>query len=146
MAFRAFGELSGLLRAAKRLRSFSLLEKLEQETGPLVVQPPVSLRSFFGGILKRGFAAGSESESLEEIRSRIFGMHIGNNLRSGRKLLRGKLLGPQFASWYPQFDLVKSDPFMLDFKAERYVQHHVCLEDLNAHVVLFAGKSLNWID
>ena len=59
-------------------------------------------------------------ETMEEIRSRIFGTHIGNGLRSGRKVLRTKLLGPKIASYYPE-DILKSDPFLLDHKAERSV-------------------------
>lgn len=42
----------------------------------------------------------------------------GNGERSGRKLLRRKLLGETVVAWYPQ-DIVKADPFMLDIKAEK---------------------------
>lgn len=59
-------------------------------------------------------------ESIEEIRSRIFGTHIGNGLRSGRKILRRKLVGEKIASYYPK-DILKVDPFMPDLNAERYV-------------------------
>ena len=58
------------------------------------------------------------SESLEEIRSRIFGTHIGNGQRSGRKILRRKLIGSKIASYYPE-DITKKDPFMPDLAAER---------------------------
>lgn len=57
-------------------------------------------------------------ESIEEIRSRIFGTHIGNGLRSGRKILRRKLIGNKIASYYPE-DITKKDPFMPDLIAER---------------------------
>ena len=57
-------------------------------------------------------------ESIEEIRSRIFGTHIGNGLRSGRKILRRKLIGEKIAAYYPE-DILKVDPFMPDLKAER---------------------------
>ncbi len=41
----------------------------------------------------------------------------GNGLRSGRKVLRQKLLGPTLVAYYPE-DISKKDPFMLDMKAE----------------------------
>lgn len=63
-------------------------------------------------------AAQPRSETLEEVRSRIFGTHIGNGLRSGRKVLQKKLLGAKIAAYYPE-DILKSDPFMPDLKAER---------------------------
>ena len=46
------------------------------------------------------FAHGDET--IEQIRSRIFGNHIGNGLRSGRKVLRRKLVGDKVASYYPE--------------------------------------------
>lgn len=61
----------------------------------------------------------SKRETIEEVRSRIFGTHIGNGLRSGRKILRKKLIGDTIASYYPK-EISKSDPFMLNLKAERY--------------------------
>ena len=57
-------------------------------------------------------------ESIEEIRSRIFGTHIGNGLRSGRKVLRAPLLGEKLAAYYPE-DILKSDPLMISIKAEK---------------------------
>jgi small subunit ribosomal protein S33 len=54
---------------------------------------------------------------LEQIRARIFGTHIGNGLRSGRKVLRRPLKGEQLKAWYPP-DPVKHDPLMLSIKAE----------------------------
>jgi small subunit ribosomal protein S33 len=57
-------------------------------------------------------------ESIEQIRSRIFGTHIGDGLRSGRKVLRAPLLGPKLAAYYPE-DIVKSDPLMISIKAEK---------------------------
>jgi hypothetical protein len=60
-------------------------------------------------------------QTLDEIRARIFGTHIGNGLRSGRKVLRGKLLGPMIASYYPE-DLEKGDPLMVSIKAEKCVR------------------------
>ena len=46
------------------------------------------------------FAHGDET--IEQIRARIFGNHIGNGLRSGRKVLRRKLVGDKVASYYPE--------------------------------------------
>lgn len=60
----------------------------------------------------------AETESIEEIRARIFGTHIGNGLRSGRKILRGQLLGEKLAAYYPE-DIVKQDPLMINIRAER---------------------------
>lgn len=60
----------------------------------------------------------STQESLEEIRARIFGNHIGNNLRSGRKLLRRRLIGEKVASYYPE-PISKIDPMFVDMDLER---------------------------
>ena len=62
--------------------------------------------------------ATSSVESIEEIRSRIFGTHIGNGLRSGRKILRRALMGEKLAAYYPE-NVLKMDPLMPDLKAER---------------------------
>ncbi len=58
------------------------------------------------------------SETLEQIRSRIFGTHIGNGLRSGRKLLRKKLVGEKIVSYYP-VPIAKSDPLFVNLDVER---------------------------
>ncbi|BDA43621.1 probable mitochondrial 37S ribosomal protein S27 [Coccomyxa sp. Obi] len=60
----------------------------------------------------------STQESLEEIRARIFGNHIGNGLRSGRKVLRKKLIGEKVASYYPE-PISKLDPMFVDMDLER---------------------------
>lgn len=57
-------------------------------------------------------------ETLEEIRSRIFGSHIGNGLRSGRKILRKKLVGDKIADYYLE-PVSKSDPMFVDLGLER---------------------------
>ena len=41
-------------------------------------------------------------EYLDNVRFRIFGTHIGNGLRSGRKVLRKNLIGDKVLAWYPQ--------------------------------------------
>jgi small subunit ribosomal protein S33 len=61
-------------------------------------------------------------ESIEEIRSRIFGNHIGNGLRSGRKILRRKLIGEKVATYYPE-PVSKLDPMFVDTNIERYILH-----------------------
>ena len=57
-------------------------------------------------------------ESLEQIRSRIFGTHIGNGIRSGRKVLRKRLVGDKVASYYPE-PVAKYDPMFVDMDMER---------------------------
>lgn len=57
-------------------------------------------------------------ETLQQIRHRVFGEHIGNNKPSGRKILRKKLVGDKIASYYGTEGLEKSDPFFVDLKAE----------------------------
>lgn len=56
-------------------------------------------------------------QTLQQIRARVFGEHIGNGLPSGRKLLRKKLMGANIASYYGNQDLERSDPFLEDQKA-----------------------------
>ena len=62
--------------------------------------------------------AAATQESLDEIRARIFGNHIGNGLRSGRKVLRKKLIGDKIASYYPE-PIQKFDPMFVDQDIER---------------------------
>jgi len=57
-------------------------------------------------------------QTLEEIRSRIFGVHIGSGLPSGRKLLRKKLVGDKIASYYGQ-PVEQSDPLFEYLDEER---------------------------
>lgn len=57
-------------------------------------------------------------ETLQQIRHRVFGEHIGNNKPSGRKILRKKLVGDKIASYYGTEGLEKSDPFFVDLNAE----------------------------
>lgn len=79
---------------------------------------PFSLRPFTSSPTPRLSAQPAPSEeSLEQIRSRIFGIHIGNGLRSGRKILSRPLIGQKLLEYYPK-SLVKQDPFMLDLQRE----------------------------
>jgi small subunit ribosomal protein S33 len=61
--------------------------------------------------------AGEES-AVEQVRSRIFGTHIGDGLRSGRKVLRRPLVGAKLASYYPPLYFA-GDPLLVDVDAER---------------------------
>ena len=65
-----------------------------------------------------GAATLGSQESLEQITSRIFGTHIGNGLRSGRKVLRKRLIGDKIASYYPE-PVAKYDPMFVDMNIER---------------------------
>ncbi|GMH42503.1 hypothetical protein BSKO_10422 [Bryopsis sp. KO-2023] len=56
-----------------------------------------------------------EDKYFDEIRARVFGYHIGNGLRSGRKVLRKKLVGERIVNYY--LDPIK-DPLMLNLKNE----------------------------
>jgi small subunit ribosomal protein S33 len=76
------------------------------------VQP--GARRFCSNIIT---SVGTE-ESLEQIRSRIFGTYIGNGLRSGRKVLRKGLIGDKIASYYPE-PVTKYDPMFVDMNIER---------------------------
>jgi small subunit ribosomal protein S33 len=80
---------------------------------------PLPLRPFTSSPTPRLSAqpALSSEESLEQIRSRIFGIHIGNGLRSGRKILSRPLIGQKLLEYYPK-NLIKQDPFMLDLQRE----------------------------
>ena len=63
--------------------------------------------------------SSARSETIEEVRARIFGHHIGDGLRSGRKILAKPLIGDRVASYYPE-DWFAGDPLLLDVEAERY--------------------------
>ena len=60
----------------------------------------------------------SPAESVEETRARIFGTHIGDGLRSGRKILRRALVGERLTSYYPP-QWFGGDPLLVDVEAER---------------------------
>lgn len=55
----------------------------------------------------------ADEESLERIRSRIFGTEIGDGRPSGRKVLRKKLVGDVVASYYPD-NPAAQDPLFVD--------------------------------
>lgn len=70
-------------------------------------------------ILPPAFTTSSAlKDNIEIIRSRIFGNHIGNGLRSGRKVLRKKLIGDKIANYYPE-PISKLDPMFVDTTIER---------------------------
>ena len=56
--------------------------------------------------------------TIEQIRNRIFGNRTGNNLRSGAKVLRKKLVGEKVANYYLK-PIEKEDPLHVDLRAER---------------------------
>lgn len=58
-------------------------------------------------------------QELEQLRSKIFGTHIGNNLPSGRKLLRKPLIGDKIANYYIE-SFAKTDHLYVDERIERY--------------------------
>jgi small subunit ribosomal protein S33 len=60
----------------------------------------------------------STATTVEEARARIFGTHIGDGLRSGRKILRRALIGERVASYYPP-QWFAGDPLLVDVDAER---------------------------
>ena len=64
-------------------------------------------------------------QTLEEIRSRIFGAHVGNGLPSGRKLLRKKLVGEKIANYY-EIPIEKTDPLFESLDDERCVLRSAC--------------------
>ena len=75
---------------------------------------PVKQRAYSTADLKEEAYA----TEIEQLRSKIFGTHIGNGLRSGRKLLRKPLIGHKIASYYLQ-PMGKGDPLFLDERIER---------------------------
>lgn len=57
-------------------------------------------------------AAGGAAKRVVETAARIFGNWIGTGERSGRKLLRTRLIGEHVASYYPErvYDPLLEDP------------------------------------
>jgi len=70
--------------------------------------------------------SSQNEETLEQIQSRIFGNHIGDGLRSGRKVLARKLVGPKMVAYYPE-DVFRNDPLLANLEAERCGKAHNCL-------------------
>lgn len=94
-----------------------ILQALTRTPFPGVAQgtAPVRLHSTSGGADQQVFGG----QTLLEIRHRIFGDSIGNNLPSGRKVLRKKLVGEKVASYYGlDQKLEREDPFFVDLTAE----------------------------
>lgn len=98
--------------------------------------------------------SSARSETIEEVRARIFGHHIGDGLRSGRKILAKPLIGDQVASYYPE-DWFAGDPLLLDVEAERYESRALwhglgyCFHGDTIAMTPWhpycAGQSINWI-
>jgi small subunit ribosomal protein S33 len=107
------------------LRGADLLDSVASGWAPALhglAAAATSLRAFAGGAAARAAAPAAEPlaplDSIEEARARIFGSHIGNGERSGRKLLQKRLLGAKLAAYYPE-PIAVSDPLMLSLEAER---------------------------
>eukprot|EP00890_Picochlorum_soloecismus_P004856 jgi/Picsp_1/5371/NSC_02732-R1_protein len=75
------------------------------------------LRRCFSSQSSDALSSQSE-ETIEQIQSRIFGNHIGDGLRSGRKVLARKLVGPKMVAYYPE-DVFRNDPLLANLEAER---------------------------
>ena len=71
---------------------------------------------------QRGQATSSHSTAyaaeIEQLRSKIFGTHVGNGLPSGRKLLRKPLIGEKIANYYIK-PFSQSDPLYVDERVDR---------------------------
>lgn len=124
----------------------------------LLARHCVSIWRQVSGAAVKQFCSGSlaslgTEESVEQIRSKIFGTHIGNGLRSGRKVLRKKLNGDRIASWYPE-PVAKYDPMFVDMNIERYASlfvrliypstAHTIYSHEHWHVLNPAGRSSSW--
>lgn len=106
--------LRSLCGSPRTSQIFSLLSNFREGGGAcqlLVEAAPLQLL--------RNFTSPPVQETIEEIRSRIFGTHIGDGFRSGRKVLRQKLIGEKIASYYLK-PMHKDDPLFEDLEAERY--------------------------
>ena len=98
---------------------------------------------------RRGFAAEPAyapeqegEEGIEQVRARIFGSHIGNNQRSGRKVLRRALKGEQIVSWYQNerfVPMAKQDPLFVDPDIERCAWGGPVIATACAHPCACAG-------
>ena len=47
-------------------------------------------------------SALTRSQKVAAAAARIFGMHVGNGMRSGRKVLAKALAGPKMLEWYAE--------------------------------------------
>ena len=86
-------QCAGLLRAALQIRlaSSASLSDLQR-----TAVKAAGARSCSTASLE------SEEESIDAIRARVFGGHLGNNQRSGRKVLARRLKGHLITDWYFQ--------------------------------------------
>ena len=103
-----------LMRAAAFLVALKRCTLFTQLYTDIRLQPSVAFRSFTD--LAQA-SVGYDVETIEQIRSRIFGTRIGNGLRSGAKLLRRKLVGHKVANYYLK-PIAKNDPMFVDMRAE----------------------------
>jgi small subunit ribosomal protein S33 len=94
---------------ALRRGAAALASALRRAVGP--PPPPAALRA--PAAIRPFSSSPAPEETIDEIRARIFGTHIGDGRPSGRKILRKKLIGPAVAAWYPP-DVKEIDPFFVD--------------------------------
>lgn len=115
--------LSNLGTSASDGKVYSLMSSIFSNSKESVSPEAVLVRRVSSASNKQQEAGRSntddKSETIEEVRARIFGHHIGDGLRSGRKILAKPLIGDQVASYYPE-DWFAGDPLLVDMEAERY--------------------------
>lgn len=93
------------------------------ETAPQADQPSVPSSQIHRGFAAEAATQPEESEEssdgIEIVRARIFGNHIGDGERSGRKVLRKRLKADKVMGWYAKQPMAKLDPLYVDPDAER---------------------------
>lgn len=89
-------------------------------------------------------AAGGRAKLVAETASRIFGTWIGDGLRSGRKVLRQKMIGEEIASYY--MEAIK-DPLLDDpSEARRVLMHLPARSHVRLRNAAFEGSFASSLD
>ena len=118
-----------LRRAAAALQAHCLPSFVQQGEAPLFLRlrDSAARNVTTSSAICQGPASAIEitQEELAQMRSRIFGTHIGNGLPSGRKLLQKKLIGEKIASYYEHGEPLK-DPLIVNLDAERSETNSIC--------------------
>lgn len=117
--------MSGIVRESKAVRrTFELLrvhhphwQRAHATTANDATPETVTEGPSTSSATSTSVAKGSTDETIEQVRARIFGNHIGDGLRSGRKVLRRPLIGEQLTSYYPP-NWFAGDPLLVDIEAE----------------------------
>ena len=115
--------LQAVRRAAVTLRQAPfLLTEASRGSSLLAVKSPfdISAEHFAttSHTLNVSTARDISEQEIANIRQRVFGIHIGNGLPSGRKILRKKLVGEKIAAYYDHARPIK-DPLIVDLNAEK---------------------------